>query len=121
MIAIPSLDPTHVDYIPALFIFTTEERMTVLEKRAKKHKTVVVSMKKKRFQHQKKAPVRITVEQLVEQEILNIFIQPTLLFVCLLDCIAACYNEPSPYLLSHPCSHLTSCTVSMGWIMQVNL
>ena len=64
----PSLDPTHVDYVPTLFSFTPKERRAVLEKRAKKHKRVV-SMKKKRLQRQKKAPVRKRVEPLMEQEI----------------------------------------------------
>ena len=68
----PSLDPTHVDYIPTLFSFTSEERRTVLEKRAKNHKRLV-SIKKKRLQRQKKAPVRITVEPSVEQEITSVY------------------------------------------------
>ena len=64
----PSLDPTHVDYIPTLFSFTPKERKAALELRANKHRRRV-SMKKKRLQHQKKAPKRKRVEPLMEQEV----------------------------------------------------
>ena len=58
----PSKDPTHVDYIPTLFSFTTEARRKALTKRAKKHKQVV-SMKRKRRQYQRKVKVSRATEQ----------------------------------------------------------
>ena len=58
----PSKDPTHVDYIPTLFSFTTEARRKALTKRAKKHKQVV-SMKRKRRHHQKTVKVSRATEQ----------------------------------------------------------
>ena len=59
---------THVDYIPTLFSFTTEERRTALKKKAKKHKRVV-SMKRKKCQHQRKATVSRAVEPSEQQEV----------------------------------------------------
>jgi len=49
----PFKDPTNVHYIPTLFSFTTEEQKKACTRRTKKHKRVV-SMKRKRCQHQMK-------------------------------------------------------------------
>lgn len=48
LIGEPSTDPTHVDYVPALFVFTREEQRTALGKRVKKHEQII-AMKKKRL------------------------------------------------------------------------
>ena len=45
----PSRDPKHVDYIPTIFAFTTEEQRAALWKRVKKHEQVI-SMKKRRLE-----------------------------------------------------------------------
>ena len=46
----PSTDPTHVDYVPTLFVFTTEEQRVPLGKRVKKHEQMI-AMKKRRLDY----------------------------------------------------------------------
>ena len=43
------MDPTHVDYVPTLFSFTTEEQKAALRKRVKKHEQII-AMKKRRLE-----------------------------------------------------------------------
>ena len=47
----PSKDPTHPDFIPTLFSYTTAVQRIVLERRVKKHEQMV-KMRKKRLQCQ---------------------------------------------------------------------
>ena len=41
-------DPTHVDYVPTLFVFTTEEQRLALRQLVKKHEQML-AMKKRRL------------------------------------------------------------------------
>ena len=41
-------DPTHVDYVPTLLVFTTEEQRVALKQLVKKHEQML-AMKKRRL------------------------------------------------------------------------